>query len=66
MREHAQIDHVHCHAICSEIGERLKIVLRQGSLELPQNIQDQLDQLRSLDEAASPSIVPSMNQDLRS
>jgi hypothetical protein len=63
MREHVQLDHVHCQAICSEIGERLRIALSQESFELPQEMQGQLERLQRLDED-SPSIVPSMNQNL--
>jgi hypothetical protein len=66
MKNHVQLDHVHCQAICSEIGERLQMALPLELLELlPQDLLRQIDRLQRLDED-SPSIVPSMNQNLRS
>jgi hypothetical protein len=66
MRNHVQLDHAHCQAICLEIGERLQMALPLESLGLlPQDMRGQIDRLRKQDDD-SPSIVPSMNQDLRS
>jgi len=64
MRQHVQLDHVHCQAICSEIGERLRVALTLDSVEfLPQDMQGQIDRLKNQDEE-SPSIIPSVNQNL--
>ena len=60
MRTQVQLEHVHCQAICSEIGERLRMALPLESLEVPQKMQSQLDRLRTLDDE-SPSVVPSIN-----
>jgi hypothetical protein len=53
-----EIDRIHCQAICDEVGERLRTLL--SGAELPLRIRRQLDQLRELDRAKSPSIVPSI------
>ena len=55
-----QIDAVHTRAICDEIGERLRGVLRRPvGKELPPRLQSLMEQLAMLDADASPSIVPS-------
>jgi hypothetical protein len=54
-----EIDHTHSGAICNEIGERLRIALAGEQPELSSRIRRQMDQLRELDDDASPSIVPS-------
>jgi hypothetical protein len=54
------LDHTHCRAICEEIGERLRQVLKSESLEIPQRLLALLDRLSELDEA--PSIVPSIDE----
>jgi hypothetical protein len=54
------LDHTHCCAICEEIGERLRQVLKPESLEIPQRLLALLDRLSELDEA--PSIVPSIDE----
>jgi hypothetical protein len=54
------LDHVHCRAICEEIGERLRQVLKPDALKIPQRLLALLDRLRELDEA--PSIVPSIDE----
>jgi len=53
------LDHVHCRAICEEIGERLRQVLKPEALEIPQRLLALLDRLAELEQA--PSIVPSMD-----
>jgi hypothetical protein len=54
------LDHTHCRAICEEIGERLRQVLKPESLETPQRLLALLDRLSELDEA--PSIAPSIDE----
>jgi hypothetical protein len=54
------LDHAHCRAICEEIGERLRQVLKPEALEIPQRLLALLDRLSELDEA--PSIVPSIDE----
>lgn len=57
-----QIDDVHTRAICDEIGERLRGMLRQpGGNELPPRLQSLMEQLAMLDGDVSPSIVPSLD-----
>jgi hypothetical protein len=56
-----EIDGAHCRAICAEIGERLHISLAGELPEMPPQMQLQMNQLRELDEHASPSIVSSAN-----
>jgi len=58
-----QIDAVHARAICDEIGDRLRDVVRcQVSHELPPRLQDLMEQLAKADEAVSPSIAPSLDE----
>jgi hypothetical protein len=57
MRNHVKLDHLHCQAICSEIGERLRMALPPVPRELPPRMQGQLDRLRTLDDD-SPSAYP--------
>jgi hypothetical protein len=54
------LDHAHCRAICDEIGERLRQVLKPEALEIPQRLVMLLDRLAKLEEA--PSIVPSIDE----
>jgi hypothetical protein len=54
-----QIDPIHSRAICDEIGERLRQVLKRESVRLPPRLQLLVDRLAELDGAAAPSIVPS-------
>ena len=54
------LDHVHCRAICDEIGERLRQVLKPEALDIPQRLLALLDRLAELEQA--PSIVPSMDE----
>jgi len=57
-----RIDAVHARAICDEIGERLSVMLRHSaSHELPPRLRDLMDQLARLDDEASPSIAPSLD-----
>jgi hypothetical protein len=58
-----QIDAVHARAICDEIGDRLRDVLRrQISHELPPRLRYLMEQLAKADLQASPSIVPSLDE----
>ena len=54
------LDHAHCRAICEEIGERLRQVLKPEALEIPQHLLGLLERLAELEQA--PSIVPSMDE----
>jgi hypothetical protein len=54
-----RIDPIHSRAICDEIGERLRQVLKRESVGLPPRLQLLVDRLTELDGAASPSIIPS-------
>jgi hypothetical protein len=59
--EGLRIDAVHTRAICDEIGDRLRDMLRrQFSNELPPRLRDLMAQLEKLDETL-PSIVPSLD-----
>jgi hypothetical protein len=58
--ELSALDHAHCRAICEEIGERLRQVLKPEAVEIPQHLLTLLDRLGELDEA--PSIVPSIDE----
>jgi hypothetical protein len=40
-----QIDHVHCGAVCREIGEVLSVKLRSQSIDLPPRLLDLMRQL---------------------
>jgi hypothetical protein len=53
-----RIDHIHCRAICDEIGERLRETLRREALELPPRLQLLVDRLAEFDGRFTPSIVP--------
>ena len=55
-----ELDHIHCRAICDEIGERLRQVLKAEALEIPQRLVTLLDRLAELEQA--PSIVPSIDE----
>jgi hypothetical protein len=58
-----QIDAVHARAICDEIGDRLRIMLRrQVSHELPPRLGELMELLARLDDDAAPSIVPSIEE----
>jgi hypothetical protein len=53
------LDHTHCRAICDEVGERLRMVLKVP--EMPSYLSRLVDRLAELDREASPSIVPSID-----
>jgi hypothetical protein len=54
------LDHIHCRAICDEIGERLRDVLAREALEIPPRLLMLVDRLAQLDDG--PSIVPSIDE----
>jgi hypothetical protein len=53
------LDHTHCRAICDEVGERLRMVLKVP--EMPSYLCRLMDRLAELDREASPSIAPSID-----
>jgi hypothetical protein len=53
-------DHVHCRAICDEIGERLRYALEQGASDVPPRLVALIDKLAEMD--PMPSIVPSIEE----
>src|SRR4051794_4364056 len=54
------LDHSHCRAICEEIGERLRLLLKPTASDIPPRLRALMDRLADLDEA--PSIVPSIDE----
>src|ERR1700716_3512732 len=54
-----RLDHTHCRAICDEIGERLRDVLKREASKTPPRLLELIDQLAELE--AAPSIVPSID-----
>jgi hypothetical protein len=52
------IDHTHCRAICDEIGDRLRDILKPEASEVPPRLLELIDKLAELERA--PSIVPSI------
>jgi predicted nuclease with TOPRIM domain len=57
MRNRIDIDPKQSRAIVQEIGERLRVFLKEES-QLPETLRAQIDRLRELEEQ-SPSIIPS-------
>ena len=57
MRNRIDIDPKHSRAIAQEIGERLRVFLKEEP-ELPGSLRAQIDRLGELEEQ-SPSIIPS-------
>jgi len=55
------LDHIHCRAICDEIGERLREVLRREASEMPPRLLMLIDEFAQLDHHG-PSIVPSIDE----
>ena len=53
------LDSTHCRAICDEVGERLRVVLKIP--EMPTYLSRLVDRLAELDRESSPSIVPSID-----
>jgi hypothetical protein len=63
---HLAIDHVHCRAICDEIGERLGFLLKREVSDVPQYLLLLISKLDESDCAPAmvraPSIVPSIEE----
>ena len=58
-----QIDSIHARAICDEIGERLRTILRRGAGDdLPPRLRYLMEELAKVDNEPSPSIVPSVDE----
>ena len=57
---HLAIDPIHCRAICDEIGERLRYLLKREISDIPPQLLILLDKFAELEFA--PSIVPSMDE----
>ena len=55
------LDHIHCRAICDEIGERLRDVLSREVSEIPSYLCRLVDRLAELERVPAPSIVPSID-----
>jgi hypothetical protein len=53
------IDDEHCRAICDEIGDRLRDLLKMNASELPSKLSRLLARLEEQDRQA-PSLVPSL------
>jgi hypothetical protein len=59
------LDHTHCRAICDEIGDRLREILKQEVLEIPPRLLASIDKLAKLEIddltqlERAPSIAPS-------
>jgi hypothetical protein len=54
------LDHVHCRAICDEIGERLRYDPREEASDIPPRLLALMDKLAQLE--GMPSIVPSIEE----
>lgn len=54
------IDDTHCRAICDEIGDRLRDILKREVSEIPPRLLVLIDKLAQLEHA--PSIVPSIDE----
>ena len=65
-----KLDHTHCRAICDEIGERLRQVLKPGTSVIPPHLAALLDRFKQLEIGSkpylesAPSIVPSIDETL--
>ena len=60
IRADIQIDHIHAHAICQSVGERLRDSLQRDWMETSDNLRTLIERLPELDREQSPSIVPSL------
>jgi hypothetical protein len=56
-----EIDAAHARAICEEVGDRLRCMLRREQPDrLPPRLQYLMEQLAGLDHSTAPSIVPAV------
>ena len=53
-----RLDHIHCRAICDEIGDRLREMMGRELADMPHDLRRLVDRLRELDDVPSPGIVP--------
>ena len=56
-QQNLRLDHTHCRAICSEIGERLRESLGGEAADMPPYQRRLVDRLGELDTVSSPGIV---------
>ena len=56
-----EIDSIHSRAICDEIGERLRTILRPETGDLPVRLQVLIDRLADQERQLAPSIVPELD-----
>ena len=56
-----EIDSIHSRAICDEIGERLRIILRPTTGGLPVRLQVLIDRLADQERQLAPSILPDLD-----
>jgi len=65
------LDHKHCRAICDEIGDRLRYLLKRETPEIPPRLLALIDQLARLENGEparwlpSPSLAPSSDEQVR-
>ena len=45
-----RIDQIHSRAICTEVAERLRIILAMEQSEVPSGLKSQIDRLREMEE----------------
>jgi hypothetical protein len=56
-----RIDAEHSQAICAEVGDRLREILRRDATgELPPRLQHLMKRLAEADQESAPSLVPSL------
>jgi hypothetical protein len=60
MAAELRIDHVHCRAICDEIGDRLRHSLTREVADLPPRLKLLVDRFAQLENEVAPSIVPTL------
>jgi hypothetical protein len=63
-----ELDHTHCRAICDEIGERLREVVRPGASPIPPYLLALMDRFKRLEMGptlyleCAPSIEPTVDE----
>jgi hypothetical protein len=63
-----ELDHTHCRAICDEIGERLREVVRPGASPIPPYLLALMDRFKQLEMGpalyleCAPSIEPTIDE----
>jgi hypothetical protein len=62
------LDSIHCRAICDEIGERLRSIMKPAASDVPPRLLDLIGRLAALEQRdllqmeLAPSIVPSSEE----